>query len=149
MGSKLMNIQTEKMLSTSWNMVRDAGSAVSDAAVNSRVGTSLARNLPRVKDVVSIGAGLALARQGTRVAVTAIRRHPVAAIAGAVALAGLGFALALASRRKREREEGTGARSSKRLTAKNMRSNGSKGTASKVVARTPRTRKSKDSTTAH
>lgn len=147
-----MNIQTEKMLSTSWNMVRDAGSAVSDAAVNSRVGTSLARNLPRVKDMVSIGAGLALARQGTRVAVTAVRRHPVAAIAGAVALAGLGFALAIASRRRREREEGSGARSSKRLTAKNMRSNGSKrATPSKVGARSTssRTRKSKDSTTAH
>lgn len=145
-----MNIQTEKMLSTSWNVVRDAGSAVSDAAVNSRVGTSLARNLPRVKDMVSIGAGLALARQGTRVAVTAVRRHPVAAIAGAVALAGLGFALAIASRRKREREELSAGRSSKRLTAKNMRSNGSKGaSASKVVARTSRTRKSKDSTTAH
>lgn len=145
-----MNIQTEKMLSTSWNVVRDAGSAVSDAAVNSRVGTSLARNLPRVKDMVSIGAGLALARQGTRVAVTAVRRHPVAAIAGAVALAGLGFALAIASRRRREREEGAGARSSKRLTAKNMRSNGSKrATPSKVGVRSSRTRKPKDSTTAH
>lgn len=143
--------QAEKMLSTSWNLVRDAGSAVSDAAVNSRVGTSLVRTLPRVKEMVSLGAGLALARQGTRVAVKAVRRHPVAAIAGAVALAGLGFALAVAAKRRKARGE-TADSSTRRLTAKNMRAsaNGSKRASTpKAAARSPRTRKAKESTTAH
>jgi hypothetical protein len=147
---KLMNIQPDKLLSTSWNTVRNAGSAVSDAAVNSRVGTSLAKNLPRMKEMVSLGAGLALAQRGTRVAVKAVRRHPVAAIAGAVALAGLGFALAVASRRRREREEGASPRSSRSLVAKNMRSNGGKrAVATKAAPRAPRVRKAKESTTAH
>jgi len=146
-----MNTQTEKVLTTSWNLVRDAGSAVSDAAVNSRVGTSLAKNLPRVKEMVGLGAGLALAQRGTRVAVTAVRRHPVAAIAGAVALAGLGFALAVASRRKKAREDGDASSKPRRLTAKNMRSNGStkSSTAAKTTARAPRSRKAKDGPTAH
>jgi hypothetical protein len=144
-----MNTQTEKVLTTSWNLVRDAGSAVSDAAVNSRVGTSLAKNLPRMREMVSLGAGLALAQRGTRVAITAVRRHPVAAIAGAVALAGLGFAIAVASRRRQERENGES--KPRRLTAKNMRADGAgkRSTASKTATRAPRSRKSKDRPTAH
>lgn len=145
-----MNIQPEKMLSTSWNTVRNAGSAVSDAALNSRVGTSLAKSLPRMKEMVSLGAGLALAQRGTRVAVKAVRRHPVAAIAGAVALAGLGFALAVVSRRRKERENSASPRASRSLVAKNMRNNGSnRVVATKAAARAPRTRKAKESTTAH
>ena len=80
-----MTSPTEKMLTTSWNLVREAGTAVTDAAVNSDVGAKLARNLPKLKEVVSVGAGLALARKGTKVAANAVRRNPVAAIAGAVA----------------------------------------------------------------
>lgn len=98
--------QTEKMLSTSWNLVRDAGAAVTDAAANSQVGTSLARNLPRIKEAVSVGAGLALARRGGKAAVAVARRNPVAAVVGAVALAGVGLAVAVAKRRKLARAKG-------------------------------------------
>ena len=145
-----MNTQTEKVLTTSWNLVRDAGSAVSDAAVNSRVGTSLAKNLPRMKEMVSLGAGMALAQRGTRVAITAVRRHPIAAIAGAVALAGLGFAIAVASRRRQARENGDA--KPRRLAAKNMRGNGAgkRTTATtKTATRASRSRKAKENPTAH
>ena len=96
-----MTSPTEKMLTTSWNLVREAGTAVTDAAVNSDVGAKLARNLPKLKEVVSVGAGLALARKGTKVAANAVRRNPVAAIAGAVALAGVGLAVAVVRNRKK------------------------------------------------
>lgn len=101
-----MSKQTEKMLSTSWNLVRDAGNAVSDAAVNSDIGGKMMRTLPKVKKMVSVGAGLALARRGGKVAAAAVRRNPVAAIAGAVALAGVGLAVAVAKRRKQANDNG-------------------------------------------
>ena len=121
-----MNTQTGKMLATSWNIVRDAGSAMTDAAANSRVGTSLVRSLPRVKELVTFGAALALARRGSRIAIAAVRRNPVAAIAGAVALAGVGLAITVARRRKQARENGDGNDGSearaptRRLAAKKM-----------------------------
>ena len=85
----------------------------------------------------------ALARRGGKVAVTAIRRHPVAAIAGAVALAGLGLAVAAAKRRREVINGEAPARTSKRLTATNMRTAKPKAAdaASKAkprAARTPR-----------
>jgi hypothetical protein len=122
-----MTTKTEQLLSTSWNLVREAGSAVTDAAANSQVGTRLARNLPKLKEVVSVGAGLALARRGSKVAVAAVRRNPVAAIAGAVALAGVGIAVTVINRRKKALandgiKAGTAAAAKpRRLAAKNMR----------------------------
>lgn len=117
-----MTNQTGKMLSTSWNLVRDAGSAVGDAAVNADVGGKLMRTLPKVKELVSVGAGLALARRGGRVAVAVVKRNPVIAIAGAVALAGVGLAVAVAKRRKAAAENGdaSGTRP-RRIVAKNVR----------------------------
>jgi hypothetical protein len=117
-----MNNQTEKMLTTSWNLVRDAGTAVSDAAVNSDISGKLMRTLPKVKEMVSVGAGLALARRGGRVAVAVVKRNPVMAIAGAVALAGVGLAVAAAKRRKAAAENGDASVARpRRIVAKNVR----------------------------
>lgn len=122
-----MNMHTENLLSNGWSLVRDAGSVVGDAG--SRVGTSLVRHYPQVKDQVknwvSAGAGLAIAKRGASVAVTVIRRHPIAAVAGAVALAGLGLA-AMAAKRKRDaqlRQQGDGdaGTRTRRVKATNMR----------------------------
>ncbi|MCX7042224.1 MAG: hypothetical protein NT117_05990 [Gammaproteobacteria bacterium] len=114
-----MSKQTEELINNGWKLVRDAGATVGEAG--SRVSTSLVRSYPHVKEWLSAGAGLALARRGGKVAVTAIRRHPVAAIAGAVALAGLGLAVAAAKRRRETIDGEAPARTSKRLTATNMR----------------------------
>lgn len=114
-----MSKQTEELINNGWKLVRDAGATVGEAG--SRVSTSLVRSYPHVKEWLSAGAGLALARRGGKVAVTAIRRHPVAAIAGAVALAGLGLAVAAAKRRREVINGEAPARTSKRLTATNMR----------------------------
>lgn len=121
-----MTNSTEKMLTTSWNLVRDAGSAVADAAANSNVASTLMRTLPKAREMISVGAGLAVARRGTRIAVAAVRRHPVAAIAGAVALAGVGLAMAAAKRRKEAQANGESVsprKQPRRVTAKNMRGN--------------------------
>jgi hypothetical protein len=144
-----MTSPTEKMLTTSWNLVREAGTAVTDAAVNSDVGAKLARNLPKLKEVVSVGAGLALARKGTKVAANAVRRNPVAAIAGAVALAGVGLAVAVVRNRKKALEGGKAAKPAaaarakpKTLAAKNMRGNGQSAVAkAKPVRKAPAKRK--------
>ena len=136
-----MSKQTEELINNGWKLVRDAGATVGEAG--SRVSTSLVRSYPHVKEWLSAGAGLALARRGGKVAVTAIRRHPVAAIAGAVALAGLGLAVAAAKRRREVINGEAPARTSKRLTATNMRTAKPKAVeaASKAkprAARTPR-----------
>ncbi len=153
-----MTSQTEKMLTTSWKLVRDAGSAVGEVAAST--GTSLAKALPhvqklgpKVKEMVSVGAGLAVAKRGAKIAVGVVKRNPVAAIAGAVALAGLGVAVAVAKRRKEARANGEAAkpRVSKRMEAKNMRGNGATKTAAAKTAaakpaRAPRARKAKPTT---
>ena len=136
-----MSKQTEELINNGWKLVRDAGATVGEAG--SRVSSSLVRSYPHVKEWLSAGAGLALARRGGKVAVTAIRRHPVAAIAGAVALAGLGLAVAAAKRRREVINGEAPARTSKRLTATNMRTAKPKAAdaASKAkprAARTPR-----------
>ena len=134
-----MSKQTEELINNGWKLVREAGATVGEAG--SRVSTSLVRSYPHVKEWLSAGAGLALARRGGKVAVTAIRRHPVAAIAGAVALAGLGLAVAAAKRRREVINGEAPARSSKRLTATNMRTVKPKSAdaASKAKPRTART----------
>jgi hypothetical protein len=134
-----MSKQTEELINNGWKLVRDAGATVGEAG--SRVSTSLVRSYPHVKEWLSAGAGLALARRGGKVAVTAIRRHPVAAIAGAVALAGLGLAVAAAKRRRDVINGEAPARTSKRLTATNMRTVKPKSAdaATKAKPRTART----------
>ena len=134
-----MSKQTEELINNGWKLVREAGATVGEAG--SRVSTTLVRSYPHVKEWLSAGAGLALARRGGKVAVTAIRRHPVAAIAGAVALAGLGLAVAAAKRRREAINGEAPARSSKRLTATNMRTVKPKSAdaASKAKPRTART----------
>lgn len=114
-----MSKQTEELINNGWQLVRVAGATVGEAG--SRVSTSLVRSYPHVKEWLSAGAGLALARRGGKVAVSAIRRHPVAAVAGAVALAGLGLAVAVAKRRREAIDGSATARTSKRLDATNMR----------------------------
>ena len=137
-----MSNDTEKMLTTSWNLVRGAGSAVTEAAVKSGVGKNIARTLPRVKDMVTTGAGLALAKRGGKMAVAVVRKNPVAAIAGAVALAGVGLVYAAAKKRKAARADGDAAGKPprpRRLTATNMRDGAPAAPAKK--ARAPRVRK--------
>lgn len=143
-----MSKQTDNLLSTSWTLVREAGNAVGDAAAHTRVGTSLVRNLPRVKEALSLGAGLAVARRGTRIAIATARRNPVAVIAGAVALAGLGFAIAAARRRRRDETGDESAAKPRRLSARDMR--GESATQKSAAAgRSSASRRSKADKTAH
>ena len=119
-----MNLRTEKLLSNGWSLVRDAGSAVGDAG--HRVSTTLTRHYPQVKDLVSAGAGLAIAKRGAGIAVTAIRRHPMVAIAGVAALAGIGLAALVVSKNRREAlarldSDGDSGTRTRRVTARNMR----------------------------
>lgn len=114
-------MDAQKMLSNGWNSMRDAG----EAALN----YPIVRQLPKVKEWAATGAGLAIAKRGGKVAVGAVRRHPLLAIAGAVALAGLG--LAVMARRRREAQasegEGNGESRPRRVKAKSMRGkNGAK-----------------------
>jgi endonuclease/exonuclease/phosphatase (EEP) superfamily protein YafD len=72
--------------------------------------------------MVSVGACLALARRGGGVAVAVVKRYPVMAIAGAVALAGVGLAVAAAKRRKAAAENGDASVARpRRIVAKNVR----------------------------
>jgi hypothetical protein len=117
-------MDAQKMLSNGWNSMRDAG----EAALN----YPLVKQLPKVKEWAATGAGLAIAKRGGKIAVGAVRRHPLLAVAGAVALAGLG--LAVMAKRKREAQAGTsgdGEAKPRRIKAKSMRG----GTASKRTSR--------------
>lgn len=118
-----MNLHTDKLLSNGWTLVRDAGSAVGDAG--HRVGTTLTRHYPQVKDLVSAGAGLAIAKRGAGIAVKAVRRHPVVAIAGVAALAGIGLAALIMSKNRREaldrlNHDGDSGTRARRVTARKM-----------------------------
>jgi|GEM_PF-5099682 len=136
-----MSTSGDDVLSTSWHRVRDAGSAVGELAT---VGaTGVMAMLPKVKDLIATGAGLAVARRGAKVAIATVRRNPVAMIGGAVALAGIGFAYSTYKKRKAAAEattEGNGAAKPKRLTAANRRQSASTGTERKT-ARATRQRK--------
>lgn len=118
-----------ELLSTGWNRMRDAG----EAAMN----TSLVRGLPRVKEWAATGAGLAVARRGSKIAMGAARRHPVLAIAGAVALAGLGLAVLASRRRAADQADGEskGRARPQRMKAKDMRGRSGGSRASKSAAR--------------
>jgi hypothetical protein len=107
-------MDAQKMLSNGWNSMRDAG----EAALN----YPLVKQLPKVKEWAATGAGLAIARRGTKVAVGAVRRHPLLAVAGAVALAGLGLAVMAKRRREAAASEGeNGSARPRRVKATNMR----------------------------
>ena len=114
-----MSKQTEELITHGWQLVRDAGATVGEAG--SRVSTSLVRSYPHVKEWLSAGAGLALARRGGKVAVSAIRRHPVAAIAATVALAGLGLAAVAVKRRRAQANGEALPGTATRLKPRNMR----------------------------
>ena len=107
-------MNAQKMLSTGWSTLRDAGEAAMDYPI--------AKQFPRVKEWATTGAGLAIAKKGGSVALGAVRRHPVLAIVGAVALAGLGAAV-IAKRRREElaASNGNGEAKPRRLKATDMR----------------------------
>jgi hypothetical protein len=146
-----MNSQTEKLLNTGLTLVRDAGSAAVEKIADSKVGTSLVKAVPkagklagRLKDAVSVGAAVAVARRGGKVALAAAKKNPVAVAAGAVALAGLGVAVAVARKRKKDREAAAnGHAKPKQVAARNMRGDGAaKAPAKKAAAKkTTRARK--------
>jgi hypothetical protein len=137
-----MNSQTEKLLNTGLTLVRDAGSAAVEKLADSKVGTSLVKAVPKagqlagkLKDAVSVGAAVAIARKGGKVAVQVAKKNPVAVAAGAVALAGLGVAVAVARRRKKEREAAaSGGAKPTKVAARNMRGNGAGATPAKKAA---------------
>lgn len=107
-------MDAQKMLSNGWNSMRDAG----EAALN----YPLVKQLPKVKEWAATGAGLAIAKRGGKIAVGAVRRHPLLAVAGAVALAGLGLAVMAKRRREAQRNEGADGESRpRRVKATNMR----------------------------
>lgn len=148
-----MNSKTDKILSTGLTLVRDAGAAVADSAIVNKVGTSLVKAVPKAKQLgktvsgmVSVGAGLAIAKKGGKAAIAVARKNPVATAAAAVALAGLGVAVAVVRKRKKARDAaagaGTGTAKPKRVVAKNMRGNGA-AAAKKAPAKraAPRARK--------
>ena len=153
-----MNSQTEKLINTGLTLVRDAGSAAVEKLADSKVGTSLVKAVPkagklagRVKDAVSVGAAVAIARRGGKVALAAAKKNPVAVAAGAVALAGLGVAVAVVRKRKKDREAAAagGAKPTK-VAARNMRGNGKAAPAKKAAAKkttTSRARKPANAST--
>jgi hypothetical protein len=139
-----MNSQTEKLLNTGLTLVRDAGSAAVEKIADSKVGTSLVKAVPKagklagkLKDAVSVGAAVAIARRGGKAAVAAARKNPVAVAAGAVALAGLGVAVAVARKRRKDREAAAnGGPKPTKVAARNMRGNGAaKAPAKKAAAK--------------
>ena len=103
--------------------------------------------VPEARNLLNVGAKLALARQGLRVVTQTTRRHPVAAAATAAALAGIGVAVWL-TRRRREAVIEAGAvkkPARKRSAAKTStaRKSASKSTAKKAsTAKKPAARKS-------
>ena len=137
-----MNPQTEKLLNTGMTLVRDAGSAAAEKIADT--GTSLVRAAaPKagklaktVKEAVSVGAAVAIAKKGGKAALAAAKKNPVAVAAGAVVLAGLGVAVAVARKRKKDREAAAnGTAKPKRVSARNMRGNGATAPAKKAPAK--------------
>jgi DNA-binding protein HU-beta len=132
----------EKILSTGLALARDAGSALADAgaAASSAVGSSLVKAVPtakqlgtKVKELVSVGAALAIAKKGGKAALAAAKKNPVAVAAGTVALAGLGVAVVVARKRKQAREDAAAAAAKPtRVVARNMR-----GDAATVAKKAP------------
>jgi len=147
-----MNSQTEKLLNTGLTLVRDAGSAAVEKGTSLvKVAAPKAGKLAgKLKEAVSVGAAVAIARKGGKAAVKAAKKNPVAVAAGAVALAGLGVAVAVARKRKKEREAAAGGATKKptKVAAKNMRSN-SAAPAKKAAAKKTTTARKSTSATKH
>ncbi|WP_187266070.1 hypothetical protein [Alkalisalibacterium limincola] len=102
--------------------------------------------VPEARNFLSVGAKLALARQGVRAVTQTTRRHPVAAAATAAAIAGLGVAIWLTRRRREAVIEAEAVRkpARKRSSAKKSPASKSsaKSTAKKSTAKKSSTRKS-------
>lgn len=102
--------------------------------------------VPEARNMLSVGAKLALARQGVRAVAHTTRRHPVAAAATAAALAGIGVAVWLTRRRRAELIEAEAVKkpARKRSTAKKStaRKSAAKSSASKSSAKKASPRKS-------
>jgi hypothetical protein len=134
-----MNSQTEKLLNTGLTLVRDAGSAAVEKGTSlvKVAGPKAGKLASRVKNAVSVGAAVAIAKKGGAAAVKAAKKNPVAVAAGAVALAGLGVAVAVARKRKKEREAAakTGGAKPTKVAARNARGNGAAAPAKKAAAK--------------
>lgn len=149
-----MSMQTERNLSTGWSRSRDSGSTVREvvaAAAKRRLGVAAVRNLS-LNQALSLGAAIALARQGSRATFIAVRRHPLVTLLGAVALVSAGVALVVAQRqRQRQRERGNGvragARTTQRVAAKNLRGTGVRVAAVKTAQRATRVRNARSKVT--
>ena len=144
-----MNSQTEKMLSTGLSLARDAGAAAVEKG--SKIGTSLVKAAgplaSRVKGAVSVGAGLAIAKKGGKMAMAAAKKNPVATAAAAAVLAGVGVAVVVARKRKAAKEAAGGKTAPKKLTAKNMRGTVAAKKAPAKRASTARARKPTNAST--
>ena len=148
-----MNSKTEKVLSTGLTLARDAGAAAVEAG--SKVGTQLvkvaapkAKELAsKVKGAVSVGAGLAIAKKGGKVALAVARKNPIATAAAAVALTGVGVAVMVARKRKAAKAAGGGKAAPKKLAAKNMRGSAPAKKAPAKRAATSRARKPTNAST--
>ena len=125
-----MTPKTEKIISTGLALARDAGAAAVETG--SKVGTNLVRVaapkakelVSRVKGAVSVGAGLAIAKKGGKVALAVAKKNPIATAAAAAVLAGVGVAVVVARKRKAAKAAaGNGKAAPKKLAAKNMRGN--------------------------
>jgi hypothetical protein len=145
-----MNSQTEKLLNTGLTLVRDAGSAAVEKGTSlvKVAGPKAGKLASQVKNAVSVGAAVAIAKKGGTAAIKAARKNPVAVAAGAVVLAGIGVGVAVARKRKKDREAaaGNGAARPKKVAAKNMRNSTSAAPAKKTTARKSSARKSASAT---
>lgn len=145
-----MTSQTEKMISTGLILARDAGAAAVEKG--SKIGTSLVKAAgplaSRVKGAVSVGAGLAIAKKGGKMAMAAAKKNPVATAAAAAVLAGVGVAVVVARKRKAAKEAAAGGKAApKKLTAKNMRGTVAAKKAPAKRASTARARKPTNAST--
>ena len=149
-----MTSQTEKMISTGLILARDAGAAAVEKG--SKIGTSLVKAAvpqaqklaSRVKGAVSVGAGLAIAKKGGKIAMAAAKKNPVATAAAAAVLAGVGVAVVVARKRKAAKEAAAGGKAApKKLTAKNMRGTVAAKKAPAKRASTARARKPTNAST--
>jgi hypothetical protein len=145
-----MNSQTEKLLNTGLTLVRDAGSAADEKGTElvKVAGPKAGKIAGRLKDALSVGAAVAIAKKGGAAAVKAARKNPVAVAAGAVVLAGIGVGVAVARKRKQDREAAakSGGAKPTKVAAKNARGNGATAT-KKAAAKKAPAKKSARSTT--
>lgn len=114
----------------------ETGTAVGRRVVDGVNAVNWNQLVPEARRILDVGAKLALARQGLRVAASTTRRHPVATAIGAAALAGIGVAVWLTRRRAAviEAEPTKKAAPRKRATAKKT---AARKTTSKTARKAP------------